>query len=119
MKLLSIVCGAFCVFTALSAHADNSLNSFKITFQTTDCSGQSGIASVDIDRIDKIQPINCPPPTRLLLKQILVKSGPGLASFDAYTVTEEESAHVQRQIDRYMQAREKTLERSRPIIIEH
>ncbi len=119
MKLLIVLCGAFCVFPALSAHADNSLKPFKITFRTTDCSGQSGIASVDVDRIDKIQPMRCPPPARLLLKQILVRSGPGLASYDAYTVTDEESAHVQRQIDSYMQAREKALERSNPIIIDH
>jgi len=119
MKLLSILCWVLFAFAALSAYAGNSLKPFKITFQTTDCSGQTGLASVDVDHIDKIQTMDCKAPAGHALKQVLVKSGLGLSSYNAYTVTDKESMRIQRQIDSYMQAREKALEQGRTIIIEH
>ncbi len=119
VKIPSLLCGLLLASVCLTAYPDSALKPFKITFQTTDCNGQTGMASVDVDRVDRIQTIDCPTPSGRTLKQVLVRSGPGLTSYDAFTVTNDESSRIQRQIDSYMHARQKALEEGKSLIIEH
>lgn len=119
MKLPSLLCGILLAFAAIAGHADSAFKPYKITLQTTDCNGQTGMASVNVDHVVKIQTISCTEPPGRTLRQVLVRSGTDPASYDAYTVTDEESSRIQRQIESYMRAREKALEESKSLIIEH
>jgi len=111
---------------------------YQVTFQTNDCNGDTGVATVPIGSIYKIETITCDPPyEKNVRKQILIKakistsSSRGRETFwgnnqaqdvvvDSYnvmTVTEDEAARIEQDINRYMQARRKLLENSSSIII--
>ncbi len=103
------------LFTAVSAAAGSS---YMVTFQTTDCNGDTGIASVEINRIYKIQTVACEPPYQAARrKQVLVTSKTLHGSYDVFTVDEKEAINIQKQIQAYMDARRKLLENSNPIIL--
>ncbi len=87
----------------------------KVTFQTTDCSGATGLASVNADAVSRVQPYSCP--NGKALKQLLARTGSGAG--EAYLITAEESVKLQAQIQRVMDARQKALEQQKPIIIQH
>ncbi len=87
----------------------------KVTFQTTDCSGSTGMASVNADAVSRVQPYACP--NGKALKQVLTHAGSGTG--EAYLITTEESARLQAQIQRVMDARQKALEQQKPIVIQH
>jgi len=104
------------LFTAVAANAGSS---YMITFQTTDCNGDTGIASVEINRIYKIKTIACEPPYRAARrKQVLVTSKTLHGSYDVFTVDEKEAVNIQKQIQEYMDARRKLLEKGNPIILQ-
>lgn len=86
----------------------------KVTFRTVDCAGATGLASVDVDRITRVQPYDCPNGRKL--RQVLTRGIAGVG--DVYTVTEDESAKLEAQIERVMASRQKAIEQSRPIIID-
>jgi hypothetical protein len=86
----------------------------KVTFRTVDCSGASGLGSVNVDHINRIQPYSCPDGRKL--KQVLTRI-PGGAN-EVFTITEDESVKVEAQIQRIMDARQRALEQTKPIIIE-
>ncbi len=88
---------------------------YQVTFETTDCNGDSGFATVGVDEIFKIQSAGCRGPDGAPLKQMLVHDGSG--SYKAYTLTEEESRNVSREIKDYMAARRGLLDRSQGVII--
>ena len=103
------------LFFAAGAAAESA---YMITFQTTDCNGDTGIASVEIDRIYKIKSISCEPPYQdARLKQVLVHSRTLHDSFDVFTIDEKEADNIQKQIQAYMDARRKLLENGAPIIL--
>lgn len=85
----------------------------KVTFRTTDCSGATGLASVNVDHIARTQPYDCPNGRKL--KQVLTRS-PGLN--EAYTMAEDEAPKLEAQIQRIMDARQKALETNKGIIIQ-
>lgn len=85
----------------------------KVTFRTTDCSGATGLASVNVDHIARTQPYDCPNGRKL--KQVLTRS-PGVN--EAYTIAEDEAPRLQAQIQRAMDARQKALETNKGIIIQ-
>jgi len=85
----------------------------KVTFRTSDCSGASGLASVNVDHISRIQPYDCPNGRKL--KQVLTRT-PGSAN-EVFTVTAEEAVKLEAQIQRIMDARQKALEQTQPVII--
>ncbi|RLB68835.1 MAG: hypothetical protein DRH04_06265 [Deltaproteobacteria bacterium] len=102
-------------FIAAAAAAESA---YMITFQTTDCNGDTGIATVEIDRIYKIRSISCEPPYQdARLKQVLVISKTLHGSYDVFTIDEKEAANIQNQIQAYMDARRKLLENGNPIIL--
>lgn len=87
----------------------------KVTFQTTDCNGATGMANVNADAVSRVQPYACP--NGKALKQVLTRAGSGTG--EAFLITAEESVKLQAQIQRVMDARQKALEQQRPIIIQH
>ncbi len=88
---------------------------YQVTFETTDCNGDTGFTTIGIDEIFKIQSAGCSGPDGAPLKQMLVHNGSG--SYDAYTMTEEESKNVRKEIKDYMAARRGILDRSGAIIV--
>jgi hypothetical protein len=104
------------LFTTISAAAGSS---YMVTFQTTDCNGDTGIASVEINRIYKIKSISCEPPYQAARrKQVLATSKALHGSYDVFTIDEKEAVNIQKQIQDYMDARRKLLENGSPIILQ-
>ena len=101
------------ILAATSALAADPYRPMKVTFQTTDCGGATGMASVDVDLIDRLQPITCDSGRKL--KQVLVKSASG--SFEVFTVAETEAGKIEAQIQQAMESRRKALEHSDTIHI--
>ena len=90
-------------------------DTLKVTFRTTDCSGATGLASVNVDAITRTQAYDCAAGGRKL-KQVLTRS-PGLN--EAYTIAEDEAPKLEAQIQRIMEARQKALEQNKAIVIQH
>jgi len=105
-----------CLFSAIPGLSDDS---YKIIFETMDCSGNTGFASVGLDEIYKMNNGDCSEPDHpgRKLKQLLVHDGSG--SYTAYTLTQDEAGKVMRDMKEYMRARKGVLERSDSIIIGH
>ncbi|MBS1247181.1 MAG: hypothetical protein H6R47_1380 [Proteobacteria bacterium] len=78
----------------------------KVTMRTSDCDGASGMGSVNVDHISRIQPYACPNGRKL--KQV----------YEVFTVTEDEAVKVEAQIQHIMDVRQKALEQTRPIVID-
>jgi hypothetical protein len=100
---------------ALPAVAADYPGTLKVTFRTTDCDGATGMASVNADAVTRVQPYTCPNGRQL--KQLLARSPAG--TNEAYTLTADESAMVETEIRRVMDARRKALEQGKPIVIQH
>ena len=96
------------------------LKPYKVTFRTTDCAGDTGLASVDVDRIEKIRNLECNPGTSgRRIKQVLTKSASGASGYEVHTVTADEADKIEKQINAYMDARKKAVEGGKTIIIDH
>jgi len=109
--LVVLLVAALCPTAALAADFPGPI---KVTFRTVDCAGAGGLASVDVDRIARIQPYDCP--TGRKLKQVLTRGATGVG--EVFTVSEDESVKLEAQIERVMASRQKAIEQSRPIIID-
>ena len=96
------------------------LKPYKVTFRTTDCAGDTGLASVDVDRIEKIRSLECNPgASGRRIKQVLTKSASGASGYEVHTVTADEADKIEKQINAYMDARKKAVEGGKTIIIDH
>jgi hypothetical protein len=93
----------------------------QVTFQTTDCDGKTGFASVDLERIWRINDAGCATPDKPneKLLQVLVKSLSGVTNYEVYIVNPDEAASIQTQIKAHMASKRKALEGSDTVIIEH
>ena len=85
----------------------------KVTFRTSDCAGATGLGSVNADHITRIQSYDCPNGRKL--KQVLTRTPGG--TNEVFTVTDEEALKLEAQIQRVMDARQKALEQTKPVII--
>jgi len=85
----------------------------KVTFRTSDCAGATGLGSVDADHVTRIQSYDCPNGRKL--KQVLTHTPGG--TNEVFTVTDEEALKLEAQIQRVMDARQKALEQTKPVII--
>lgn len=104
---------------ASPAPASDVLKPYRVTFRTTDCSGATGMASVEVDRIEKVQDIACPPEKGgHSLKQVLARNQDKSMGYEAFTVTAEEAGRIEKQISEYMESRKKALEGGKTLIIE-
>lgn len=92
---------------------------YQITFETTECNGDTGMAAVDVDRIYRVQADDCgPQQPGEKRKQVLVRASGGPTRFDVFTVAEKEGQRIQNEIKKYNDARRRTLERGGSIIIQ-
>jgi len=114
MSRFILMCSLLWVAASPALAADPT-RPLKVTFQTTDCSGATGFASVDVDHIDRLQPITCD--SGRALKQVLVKTRSG--SFEVYTVAEAEAGKIEAQIQQVMESRRKALESEKSLRITH
>jgi len=89
---------------------------YKVTVNTTECNGDTGFASIDIQNFYRIETTDCAPEKPdLKLKQVLVKSSNG---YDVFNVTLEDAKHLQQEIKRYMDAKRRALENGSTVILE-
>lgn len=95
------------------------LKPYKVTFRTTDCAGDTGLASVEVDRIEKIRGVDCGPGKNgRQLKQVLARPLAKSSGYEVYLVTAEDAGRIEKQINDYMDTRKKTLEGGKTLIIE-
>ncbi len=94
-------------------------DSYKIVFETMDCSGNTGFATVGPDEIYKMGNGDCsnPEDPTKKLKQLLVHDGRG--SYTVYTLTQEEAKNVMLDVKEYMKSRKGALDRAESVIISH
>jgi hypothetical protein len=85
----------------------------KVAFRTSDCAGATGLGSVNVDHITRIQPYDCPNGRKL--KQVLTHTPGG--TNEVFTISDDEALKLEAQIQRIMDARQKALEQTKPIII--
>ena len=86
----------------------------KVTFRTSDCAGASGLGSVNVDHITRIQPSDCAGGAKR--KQVLTRTPDG--ANEVFTITEDEALKLEAQIQHMMDARRKALEQTKPVIIQ-
>ncbi|MBU0946326.1 MAG: hypothetical protein KJ804_03325 [Proteobacteria bacterium] len=94
-------------------------DSYKVVFETMDCNGNTGFATVGPDEIYKVGEGDCSHPQNpgQKLKQLLIHDGNG--SYKVYTLSQEEARNVMLDVKEYMRARKGVLERSESVIISH
>lgn len=92
---------------------------YQVVFETLDCQGGVGFATVRADQIYKINDGDCSHPDNpeQRLKQLLVKDDSG--SYRAYSLSQDEARQVMKEVKEYMNARKGVLERADGVIISH
>lgn len=89
---------------------------YKVTVNTMECNGDSGFVSIDVENFYKIETTDCAPDRPdVKLKQVMVRSANG---FDVFNVTPQAADQLQKEIQGYMDARRRALERGGTLIIE-
>jgi len=88
-------------------------DSYQVAFETTECDGESGFATVAIQSIDKIQTASCSYEGKKL-KKLLVRSG---SSFATYTLTYSEAKSVMQDVKLYNRMKLKMMENANTLII--
>ncbi len=112
------------LLVAVSAIANaGNVSTFVVTFQTTECNGDTGMGSANVDRIFRIQTLDCGAVGARggKLKQVLVRAGADTktSAYEVFSVTDAEAKKIQGQIERYMDARQKAIESGKTVILEH
>jgi len=103
----------------LFASKSMAYDSYKVVFETMDCSGNTGFATVGPDEIYKVSNGDCsnPDDPGKKLKKLLVHDERG--SYTVYTLTQEEARNIMLDVKEYMKSRKGVLDRSDAIIIGH
>ena len=101
------------------ASVANATDSYKVIFETMDCNGNTGFATVGADEIYKMSNGDCTDPKdpAKKLKQLLVHDGSG--SYLVYSLTQDEGRNVMLEMKEYMRSRKGVLDRSDAVIISH
>lgn len=112
---------AFVILALLLSPISSSLaDDYLLTFQTTDCNGDTGFASIEIGKVYKVQAMQCDPPHQAeIRKQVLTGSRTDITEYDVFTVTQEEAERIRMEIKEYMRIRRELLEKSDGVIITH
>lgn len=109
MRILKVTILAILLFSStLSA-----LDSYQVAFETTECNGDSGFATVKIEDIHKVQTASCLHEGKKL-KKLLVRNG---QSFITYTLTYDEVKAVMQDVKLYNRARLRMMENTKAIVI--
>ena len=91
--------GVFFLLVLLAALPVLAESSYMVTFQTTDCNGDTGMATVEIDRIHSIETVTCDPPQeQAKRKQVLIRSRTIPGSYDVFTVDDREAVRIQHRL---------------------
>lgn len=100
---------------ALSYSFSNAdIDPYQVAFETTECNGESGFATVAIESIDKIQTASCLYEGKKL-KKLLVRRG---SSYVTYTITHAEARVIMQDVKLYNRMRLKMMENSNTLIID-
>jgi len=92
---------------------------FEITFETTECNGDTGFSVVSVADIFRIETIQCEGAENdQNLKQVMIRSRSNVSAIDIFTVTAEEAKQIQAQVKRYIAAKRKALETGTSIIVQ-
>lgn len=118
MSRSMIVIASTCLICLAGTALAGSLKPVSLGLRTTDCRGQTGYANVEIDRITRLQPYACPEGGPALT-QLLARPATTAAGLEVHTLTAEEAARVQTEIERLRVLRERALEQGKTVIIEH
>ncbi len=115
MKCIHLL--AALLLTGMVSFQVQAADSYKVVFETMDCSGNSGFATVGPDEIYKVGNGDCSDPDNPTkkLKQLLVHDGQG--SYRVYTLTQDEARSVMQDVKEYMRSRKGVLDRSDAVII--
>lgn len=115
MKYLAFTTALFAILSVCAN--GNAENSYQVVFETMDCSGNTGFATVQPSDIYKILNGDCSNPEKPgeKLKQLLVHDGNG--SYTAYSLTQEEARSVMKDVKEYMRSQKGLLDRSNSIIL--
>ncbi len=89
------------------------LDSYQVAFETTECSGESGFATVTIESIDKIQSAGCLHEGKKLQK-LLVRKG---NTYATYTLTYDEAKMVMQDVKLYNRARLQMMQSANTLVI--
>lgn len=118
MKYILMLATLFLVFASIITMA-GAESTYMVTFQTRDCNGDTGMVSIEINRIYKIETMECDPPSQgAKRKQVLVTSKTLPGSYDVFTVDGKEAISIQKQIQAYIDARRKLLENGHSVILQ-
>jgi hypothetical protein len=105
--------GATLFAAAATVHA------YQITFETTECNGDTGFAAVEVDRVYRVEADDCgPQQPGEKRKQVLVRASAGPTRYDVFTVAEKEGQRIQNEIRKYNDARRRSLDRGGTIMID-
>lgn len=93
---------------------------FYLSFETVDCTGESGFLSVEMDRFYRVVPSDCTNPNQPgeKLRQVHIRADSGSGGFDVYTITEAEMQNIKQQIELNNMARRKMVEEGKTVILE-
>ena len=92
---------------------------FEITFETTECNGDTGFSVVNVADVYRIETIKCEGAAgQQKFKQVMINSRSNVSAFDVFTVTAAEAKQIQMQVRRYIDAKRKALETGSSIIIQ-
>lgn len=104
-------------FSTLQA---GSLATFKVSFQTLSCDGARGFATVDADRVFKVESIPCDSgdPVKEVF-QVLVNGAPGSGSgFDVFTTSEKEAEKIMEAVGAYQEDKRIGIREGQRIIVD-
>ncbi len=89
------------------------LENFQVAFETTECNGDKGFATIDIAKINRIESDSCTYQGQKLQKMLVNKRG----SYTVYHLTFREAREVMKDIRLYNRAKLKMMENTSPVII--
>jgi len=115
MQIRAILAACLCTIALPAALAADFPGALNVTFRTSDCAGATGLGSVNVDHVTRIQPYDCPGGRKL--KQVLTRTPSG--ANEVFTITDDEAVKLEAQIQRIMDTRQRSLEQTKPIIITH
>lgn len=105
----SVVVAVFALLPAAAA-----ASGYPVTFTTTGCDGATGLVTVDVSRVYRVQPFPCD--GGVTLKQVLMRNEFG--SYDAATVSDADARGLEDEIRAYTRARQEALKKGATIIVE-
>ena len=88
-------------------------DSYQVAFETTECSGELGFATVQIKNIDRIESAGCRHEGKKLQKLLVRRGG----SYATYTLTHGEAREVMKDVRLYNRARLKMMENANAVVI--